>query len=65
MKMARRVSLSEDIHNMICRGNKNKANSALKDMLTYEITIILKVLSMLIKDIIMSNLHSIMIITME
>ena len=65
MKTARRVSLSEDICSMICKGNINEANGALNDMITYEMAIILNVLSMLMKDIIMSNLHSTTIITMK
>ena len=65
MKTTKLVSLSEDIRSLICRGNKNKANGALEDTMTYEVTVILNVLSMLIEDIIMSNLYSATIITME
>ena len=61
MKLARRVSLSEDIRSEI----EMMANGALEDMMTYEMTVILNVLSTLMKDIIMSNLHSTAIITME
>ena len=65
MKTTKRVSLSEDICSMICKGNRNEVNGALKDRLMYEMTIILNVHSMLMKDIIMSNLYSNAIMTME
>ena len=65
MKIATRVSFNEDIHSLICRGKRNEANGALKDMMTYEVIVILNVLGMLMKDIIMSNLQSTAIITIE
>ena len=65
MKTTKRVSLSEDICSMIYKGNRNEVNGALKDRLMYEMTIILNVHSMLMKDIIMSNLYSNAIMTME
>ena len=64
MKTARRVSLSKDISNLISRGNRNEVNDILKDMMMYKMTIILNVLSTLMNDIIMNNLH-IAIITMK
>ena len=59
------LRFSEDIYDLICRGNINEVNGALKDMMTYKMTIILNVLSTLMKDIIMSNLHSTVIVTMK
>ena len=65
MKMVRRVSLSKDIRSLIDKGNTNKANGVLKNIMVYEMTIILNMLSTLMKDIIMRNLHSAVIITMK
>ena len=63
--MARRVSLSEYICNLIYRRNKNEAHGALEDMMTYEVIVILNVLGMLMKDIIMNNLHNTAIIIVK
>ena len=51
MKTDRRVSLSEVIRSLIYRGNINEANGALKDMITYEVIVILNVLSTFMKYI--------------
>ena len=57
------MSFGEDVGSLIRRSNWIKMNGAMKNMMTYEVTVNLDMLGAFMKYIIVSNLDSTLIVT--
>ena len=65
MKTTRQVSLGEDISRLVSRGDGEQLEIAFLEMLASHVAIDLNVLGVFMKDIIMSNVDSTMIVTIK
>ena len=65
MKTTWRMGFSEDVGNLISRGNKDETNVTLSEMMSHKVTIELNMFCAFVEDIITSNLNSTLIVTVN
>lgn len=65
IKLFEKIGLDKNVYYMINRRYGSEMNGATKKMMTHKMTINLNVLSVLMKDMIVSKLNDILIVTMD
>ncbi|GKV27054.1 hypothetical protein SLEP1_g36262 [Rubroshorea leprosula] len=65
MKVSRKISLGEKVCWLINGANENQMNNSLCNMMVNKVIVNLNVFSVSMEDIIMSNLHGTLIVTIK